>query len=93
MAMDTTTLEQKAQTKLERRTKKRKKRTRPAGTNPWIDFYMKWREANSATVQHTRDVKALVRLARKEYTPVNKGIICARCGFENQPPFKKAPTN
>jgi len=90
--MDTTALEQKAHTKLERRTKKKKKRTRTANTNPWIDFYMDWRMRNAATVDSTRDVKALVRLARKEYTPVNKGIICSRCGYENQPPFKKAPT-
>lgn len=91
--MDATEHERKADAKLEARSKKRKRRTgRKAGANPWIEFYMNWRKENPDKVESVRDVKALVQLAREEYTPVNKGILCARCGHENQPPFTKAPT-
>jgi len=77
--------------------KKRKRKTnkpvevKSSKGNRWIDFYMKWREDNPDIVSSIHDVKKLVRLARKDYTPVSKNVFCVECGCENKPPFKRDP--
>ena len=81
---------------------KKKKRPRTENTkkpkevhsskgNRWIDFYMTWRKENPEIVEATNDVKTLVRLARKEYTPLSKNVFCTKCGHENTRPFKRLP--
>ena len=80
--------------------KKKRKRTnkqnkprevRSSKGNRWIDFYMAWRKENKDTVDSISDVKVLVKLARKEYTPLSKNVFCEKCGHENKPPFKRNP--
>lgn len=51
--------------------------------NRWIKFYMEWRAAHPDVVASTKDVKELVKLARKDYVPLKKGFICAGCGLLN----------
>ena len=81
-----------------KKAKKEKKRMRESSekdsakkgkTNRWIQFYMEWRAAHPDVVASTKDVKELVKLARKDYVPLKKGFICAGCGLLNSPPLKK----
>jgi len=67
--------------------KKRKKASGKPSTNPWITHYMQWRAANKDIVDKNKDVKQLVALARKTYTPVRKGFTCSHCGKDNVPPY------
>ena len=81
---------QKRVKKVARAEKKRTEKRARSGNNPWIQFYMTWRKEHPDVVASTTDVKELVRLARKDYTPVNRGYLCESCGHDNQPPLKKA---
>jgi hypothetical protein len=79
-----------------RKNKRKRKANKPKEVksskgNRWIDFYMKWREENPEIVSSIHDVKQLVQLARKVYTPVSKSVFCTKCGHENEPPFKRNP--
>ena len=67
--------------------KKEKKASGPP--NKWIAHYMQWRADNPQIVAETKNIGALVKLARESYTPVKPGIVCSSCGAHNSPPYNK----
>jgi len=66
-----------------------KKAKRKGSRNRWIEHYMTWRDNNPEIVKNTKDIKELVKLARKTYTPSKRGYKCRSCGQWNSPPLLK----